>query len=84
MKTEASEQEKLEVVSGSSSRRIVKANDGSRLGSFVEDGAAEIGELYTKVKGRNATARLIVRDCHLQRESAEKLERVNTGLYMTE
>lgn len=43
------------------------------------------GVQYSKVKkGRNAPARLIVRDCHLQSESAEKLKRVDTGLYMTE
>jgi CRISPR-associated protein Csm3 len=35
-------------------------------------------------KGRNSPARLIVRDCHLIDESAEKLKRVDTGLYMTE
>ena len=43
------------------------------------------GVQYSKVKkGRNAPARLIVRDCHLQSESAEKLKRVDTGLYMTQ
>lgn len=35
-------------------------------------------------RGRNATARLMVRDCHLVEESAEKLKQVDTGLYMTE
>ncbi len=35
-------------------------------------------------RGRNAPARLIVRDCHLLPESAEQLKRVDTGLYMTE
>jgi CRISPR-associated protein Csm3 len=84
VKSDAVEVEQLEAVKDTSKRRIAKANDGSRLGAFVEESAGEIGELYTKVKGRNSTARLIVRDCHLQRESAEKLERVNTGLYMTE
>ena len=39
---------------------------------------------HTKVVGRNAPARLIVRDCHLDPHSAEKLKRVDTGLYMTE
>ena len=42
------------------------------------------GVEYTKVTGRNAPARLIVRDCHLEPHSAEKLKRVDTGLYMTE
>lgn len=35
-------------------------------------------------QGDNAPARLIVRDCHLDPHSAEKLKRVDTGLYMTE
>ncbi|WP_026735584.1 type III-A CRISPR-associated RAMP protein Csm3 [Fischerella sp. PCC 9605] len=35
-------------------------------------------------RGRNAPARLIIRDCHLLTESAEKLKQVDTGLYMTE
>jgi CRISPR-associated protein Csm3 len=35
-------------------------------------------------RGRNAPARLIIRDSHLLPESAEKLKQVDTGLYMTE
>ncbi|PLZ12856.1 type III-A CRISPR-associated RAMP protein Csm3 [Fischerella thermalis] len=35
-------------------------------------------------RGRNAPARLMIRDCHLVTESAEKLKQVDTGLYMTE
>ncbi|MCT7995981.1 type III-A CRISPR-associated RAMP protein Csm3 [Laspinema olomoucense] len=42
------------------------------------------GEEYSKIKGRNAPARLIVRDCHLLAQSAELLRKVDTGLYMTE
>lgn len=43
------------------------------------------GEEYIQIsRGRNAPARLIVRDCHLEKTSAEKLKRVDTGLYMTE
>lgn len=43
------------------------------------------GQEYTQIKrGRNAPARLIIRDCHLHKESAEQLKRVDTGLYMTE
>ncbi|KAB8331444.1 type III-A CRISPR-associated RAMP protein Csm3 [Scytonema tolypothrichoides VB-61278] len=39
----------------------------------------------TKIsRGRNAPARLIIRDCHLQPDSAEKLKQVDTGLFMTE
>lgn len=41
-------------------------------------------EAYTRVKGRNAPARLIVRDCHLADESVAQLARIDTGLYMTE
>ncbi|MEO0808066.1 MAG: type III-A CRISPR-associated RAMP protein Csm3 [Cyanobacteria bacterium J06643_4] len=39
---------------------------------------------HVKVKGRNSPARLIVRDCHLQKESAEKLGQIDSALYMTE
>ena len=39
---------------------------------------------HTKIKGRNAPARLIVRDCHLHPDSAERLRKIDTGLYMTE
>lgn len=42
------------------------------------------GETYIKTKGRNHPARLIVRDCHLTEESVTKLEKIDTGLYMTE
>ncbi|MBC6431351.1 type III-A CRISPR-associated RAMP protein Csm3 [Nostoc sp. HG1] len=35
-------------------------------------------------RGRNAPSRLIIRDCHLSIESADKLKKVDTGLYMTE
>jgi CRISPR-associated protein Csm3 len=35
-------------------------------------------------RGRNAPARLIIRDCHLVPDSIEKLKQVDTGLYMTE
>jgi CRISPR-associated protein Csm3 len=39
---------------------------------------------YVAVKGRNAPARLIVRDCHLLPTSVERLKKVDTGLNMTE
>lgn len=42
------------------------------------------GEQYAWVNGRNFPARLIVRDCHLDEASIQKLEEVDTGLYMTE
>jgi len=42
------------------------------------------GETYCKIKGRNAPARLIIRDAHLKPESAQQLNNVDTGLFMTE
>lgn len=89
VKTDVVESQGLESVANIQPRRIAKANnDAFRLGRFVEDNEeinqGEIVEQYTKAKGRNAPARLIVRDCHLLDESAEKLKRVDTGLYMTE
>lgn len=42
------------------------------------------GKQYTRFKGRNAPARLIVRDCHLLEDSAKALKEIDTGLYMTE
>lgn len=42
------------------------------------------GETYSKIKGRNAPARLIVRDAHLKPESVQKLQNLDTGLFMTE
>lgn len=62
-------QEELEVVE-SQGRVVTREIDG------VE---------YTQIKrGRNHPARLMIRDCHLQEESAKKLQRVDTRLYMTE
>ncbi|MEA5471208.1 type III-A CRISPR-associated RAMP protein Csm3 [Spirulina sp. 06S082] len=37
-----------------------------------------------KVTGFNHPSRLIVRDCHLEKKSAEKLKQIDTSLYMTE
>jgi CRISPR-associated protein Csm3 len=42
------------------------------------------GVEHTKVTGRNAPARLIVRDCHLEPDSVKKLKLIDTGLNMTE
>ena len=42
------------------------------------------GGQYTRIKGRNAPARLIVRDAHLLPESAKQLKKIDTGLFMTE
>lgn len=50
-----------------------------------ENGTCMIdGEEYTSTEGRNSPARLIVRDSHLLPSSAEKLKKIDTGLYMTE
>lgn len=42
------------------------------------------GVEHVRVKGRNAPARLMVRDAHLLSESAEQLKKIDTGLFMTE
>ncbi len=42
------------------------------------------GEPHVNIKGRNHSARLIVRDAHLTTKSVEKLKDIDTGLYMTE
>lgn len=57
-------------------RGIVKVG---REGRFQDE-----GEAHVKIKGRNAPARLIVRDSHLQKASIKQLEKVDTGLFMTE
>jgi len=44
----------------------------------------ENGKEYVRIKGRNAPARLIVRDSHLLDESVKELKAINTGLWMTE
>lgn len=52
---------------------------------LVNRGSATISnEEYIKTKGRNAPARLMVRDAHLLPESVKQLEKIDTGLYMTE
>ncbi|MFM6136115.1 MAG: type III-A CRISPR-associated RAMP protein Csm3, partial [Sphaerospermopsis kisseleviana] len=58
--------------------RKIKRSENNR-GDFNES-----GEEYVKVKGRNYPARLIVRDSHLQPQSIKKLEKIDTGLFMTE
>lgn len=90
IKTDVVESQGLDKVSNVQQRRIATANNNtSRIGRFLRDNdgepsQGEIVEQYTKVKGRNAPARLIVRDCHLLTESAEKLKTIDTGLFMTE
>lgn len=65
----------------------MKTNDAEKAGLVENNSSTRTieGINYTQIgRGRNAPARLIVRDCHLQKESAEQLKRVDTGLYMTE
>jgi len=78
VKTEVANRDNLDRVSDRT-RYIRQGGDNSRSGEFVDS-----GESYTKIKGRNAPARLFVRDCHLQEESADRLKKIDTGLYMTE
>jgi len=54
--------------------------------SFDESSLLTIdGQNHVKINhGRNAPSRLIIRDSHLQKPSADKLKQIDTGLYMTE
>ncbi|VEP18161.1 Type III-A CRISPR-associated RAMP protein Csm3 [Hyella patelloides LEGE 07179] len=54
---------------------LVKSEERNDLGN---------NEKYVFVKGRSSTARLIVRDAYLTDNSAKLLEKIDTGLYMTE
>lgn len=58
-----------------SEKLLIEQNSGNQTIDGIE---------CVKVTGRNAPARLIVRDCHLTNNSAEELKRIDTGLYMTE
>jgi CRISPR-associated protein Csm3 len=58
---------------------VVKAQGLDELGTRPIN-----SEEYTSTRGRNAPARLIVRDSHLLPSSAEKLRKIDTGLFMTE
>lgn len=84
---EEANSEGLERIPNVKSRSIAWV-PGSRSGRFlnenqsVNDGESE--RKFVKVKGRNCPSRLIIRDCHLSTESAERLRKVDTGLYMTE
>jgi CRISPR-associated protein Csm3 len=75
LKDKSSEVKKSEV------KRILGNN---KVGRFVNDNEGQIGEEYIRIKGRNAPARLIVRDCHLLPESINQLKQLDTSLYMTE
>jgi CRISPR-associated protein Csm3 len=65
---------------------LVKETDAIREElEFKADESRTInGHKYVRIKGRNAPARLIVRDCHLETVSANQLKQIDTGLYMTE
>ncbi|MFM6002596.1 MAG: type III-A CRISPR-associated RAMP protein Csm3, partial [Sphaerospermopsis kisseleviana] len=89
VRSEVAHEEKLERVLNVEKRMIIRDSDSkNRFARFAESGEepkdGEIKEECVKVKGRNAPARLIVRDCQLTDQSIALLERVNTGLYMTE
>ena len=90
IKSSEVKQEQLEKVSGIEPRLIIASANllDRKSGRFDNEGAVigagEVREEYTKVKGRNSPARLIVRDCYLLPESAAELKRADTGLYMTE
>ncbi|MBW4652559.1 MAG: type III-A CRISPR-associated RAMP protein Csm3 [Kaiparowitsia implicata GSE-PSE-MK54-09C] len=58
---------------------VVAGEDLDNRGSATID-----NQEYIKTKGRNAPARLMVRDAHLLPESVKQLEKIDTGLYMTE
>lgn len=93
LRSDIANQEKLERVSNIEKQMIIRPIDDEtdnkhRFARFAKPGEeakdGEIKEEYIKVKGRNAPARLTVRDCHLVDKSIALLERVNTGSYMTE
>ncbi|WP_414565153.1 MULTISPECIES: type III-A CRISPR-associated RAMP protein Csm3 [unclassified Anabaena] len=89
VKTDVANQEELDRVANIEERIIISpADEENRFARFAKQGEeakdGEIKEQYVKVKGRNTPARLIVRDCHLADTSIALLERVDTGLYMTE
>lgn len=82
------EAQALERVQNVSSKYIAWV-DNAKTGKFVENNSTELNQgkivkEFTKFKGRNCAARLIIRDCHLSSESAELLKKVDTGLFMTE
>jgi CRISPR-associated protein Csm3 len=78
--------------------RVFGSTGGTRC--WVKESAAQEEELeydpkkqkpqtinndkHVQIKGRNAPARLIVRDCHLDPTSVSQLKKIDTGLYMTE
>jgi CRISPR-associated protein Csm3 len=79
VKTDAVNRDNLDKISNVESKNISETEC-----RFVGKEEGNIGVSYTKIKGRNSPARLIVRDCHLLEKSAERLKKVDTGLYMTE
>ncbi|MBW4595331.1 MAG: type III-A CRISPR-associated RAMP protein Csm3 [Brasilonema angustatum HA4187-MV1] len=87
--SDVANQERLERVPNVEAQMILRpSSEEHKFARFETQGEKireeEIREQYVKVKGRNAPARLIVRDCHLLEKSVDLLEQVDTGLYMTE
>ena len=85
----------LSRVFGSTGSKCWIETDVARTEGLLEDkspredikhtvGGTELVTNCAEVSGRNAPARLIVRDCHLLQESIDALEKIDTGLYMTE
>lgn len=64
----------------------VETQTADREGLLERDSPKRLieNQEYVKVKGRNSPARIIIRDSHLDDQSVKSLEKVDTGLYMTE
>ncbi len=89
IKREIAVTQRLEAIPNTEPKIIVKSTSAeNRFARFLKPGekiaSGEIQEQYIKVKGRNSSARLIVRDSHLLDESIKLLERIDAGPYMTE
>lgn len=88
VKSDIVNQQKLERVSNVEPKMIIRTIEEHTFARFATQGEeaknGEIKEQFVEVKGRNAPARLIVRDSHLVEESATQLKKIDTGLYMTE
>lgn len=88
VKSDIADQQQLERVSNVEPKMIIRNIEEHTFARFAAQGEeaknGEIKEQFVKIKGRNAPARLLVRDCHLLDKSIELLEKVDTGLYMTE
>ena len=88
---ECDSQEAWYLVVGEGEARQMQPHVGARdcpicrmFGSTGVDCFLQTDQGRTKAKGTNKPARLLVRDCHLQDDSAKRLRNIDTGLYMTE